>query len=345
MRRAVRDTMRAARSGMNRMVHVLPLACILAACADTARVDSSAEARPPVQLTASVDKAKATTGDLIRYEVTLDNDPGIQVDLPDVFSKIQGFKVVDIAHEGPVERDGRVFRSQVFKLRAFETGSYVLPALSLTYEDAAGKEQTTGTPQIFVEITSVLDDSAGQEDIADIKPPVQPPRDYRPLFLIGGGVLALAAIVGLAVFFVRRRRRMKEPPPPPPPPWEEALEALTRLENSDVLDTDDFRAYGFALSEVFRRYLERRFSFPAMENTTEEIMAAVRASGVPLGKPRDLAHKVLATTDLLKFAKGELSVEKAGELLDAARDFVEATTPRMASGDQGEASDTEGGVS
>ncbi len=318
------------------------LAAWCVACSDTAPVTTSGT-RPPVKLTASVDKAEATTGDVITYRVTLESDPAITVAFPEVFSKITGFKVSDISHEGPVERDGRRVESRAFTLRAFAPGSYVLPELSVTYTDANGKEQTTGAPKIFVEIKSVLDENAQQEDIADIKSPVLPPPNYRPLVLMGVGVLVLAGAVVLVVYLLRKRRGRGEPPPPPIPPWEEALDALDTLERGHILDEGDYRAYGFALSEIVRRYLERRFGFPAMENTTEEIMRALRATDASLGKPMDQVHRLLTTTDLLKFAKGSIPVEEAGELLDVARSFVRATTPPPV--EPAEQGSTEGGGS
>ncbi len=342
MKGVVRGAARARRYGAG-LVAVLAGGWLLVACQDAAPVDSSSSTRPPVTLTASVDKAVATTGDVIRYEVTLEHDPDIEVSLPEIFSKIQGFKVSDIEHEGPVERDGRQVESRVFQLRAFDTGSYVLPALSVTYTDPNGKEQTAGTPQIFVEIQSVLDKGEEQEDIADIKPAQAPPRDYRPLLLVGAAVLLLGGLVGAVVWYLRRRRDREEAAPPPRPPWEEAMQALDALEKGDILDREDHRAYGFALSEIFRTYLERRFSFPALENTTEEILSAFRRVDVPLGKPRDLAHQVLTATDRLKFAKGSLSAEEAERLLDAAREFVAATTPPPPVEEGDEARVSEGG--
>jgi hypothetical protein len=301
---------------------------LLTGCNDASSTgEVPAALRPPVLLSAEVDRSEATAGDPVRYTVTLDHDPGIQASMPEIFTKIQGFRVADIKEEGPVTRDGRQVQKKIFELRAEEPGSYILPELKLTYKDAKGAEQTAGAPQIFVEIKSSLKPGAEEEDILDIKSVEKPPLDYKRLALLIGGIVAGLALIGGVILYVRRRRRALEPPPPPRPAWELAREELAALEAQGLIAVGDARGYCYALSEILRRYLERRYGFPALEETTEEILASFRRSAVPQGRPQDLARRVLTGTDWVKYAKQVPSQAEAEEMLQAARTFIDATEP------------------
>jgi len=301
---------------------------LLVGCTDTGpQLAESHGPRPPVLLTAEVNRAEATTGDTITYTVTLDRDPDVAVEPPEVFSRIQGFKVSDIKEEGPLKRDGRWIHRQIFGLRAFKVGSYILPALSVQWTREDGERITVGAPQIFIEIKTVLDPASEKEDIADIKPPVSPPVDYKVLRRPAAALGLLLFLAGVGYWFYRRRQATRQIMPPAPPSWEVARAELTALQKRDLARAGDARTYCYELSEIFRRYLENRFLFPALEETTEEILASFRDAPVPHGRPQDIARRLLTEADQVKFAKHLPTELQAEELLQSARAFIDATVP------------------
>lgn len=311
----------------------------LVGCADApvAVENASTIPAPPVLLTASVDKAEVAVAEKVVYTVTLDHDPSIPVEMPDVFPKIQGFLVSDIHKEGPTSRDGRSRTTHSFTLQGLDAGSYILPALSVTYQDSKGESHTVGAPQLFVEVKSTprsdpSDPNAtpnpqASDDIEDIKPLEVPPPDYRRVTLMGAAIAGVLLLAGLAYWYWKRRNRKFIPPPPPPPPWDVALKALESLSNSELLAKGDGRAFSFQLSEIYRRYLEDRFRISAMEASTEELLAQFKTGSIPQGRLQDLCRRILLGTDQVKFAKQPLGKSDGEALLDLARCFVKETIP------------------
>jgi hypothetical protein len=257
------------------------------------------ESPSPVELTAEVDRAKVKVGEPIFFRITLEADPDIAAEPPEAGSRIEGLRIVDMGVEGPKKREGRIRSQRWYELRADFTGSYILPALRLSYLDAEGKDRSAETEQIFVEVESVLGGAAEAEDIRDLKPLEKARREipgWWPLPLIGSlGVIGL--LVGLFLH-LRRKRRTGEA--------HRTAEEIARLELEDleasgVLEEERYREYVFGLSLILRRYLERRFGLPAAEQTTEEVLQSLRKAKHLDTALKDEARAFLEETDPIKY--------------------------------------------
>lgn len=304
-------------------------------CGDVPIESAPSAPQAPVVLTAQVDKAEVAIAETLHYSITLEHAPGLSPAMPEVFPKLQGFLVSDIQKEGPLSRDGRMRTTHTFTLQGLDAGSYILPAVSVNYQDETGETHTVGAPQIFVEVKAApTDPNATPSDIEDIKALEIPPPDYRRVQLLAAGVASVLLLAGLAYWLWKRRHRLKTPPPPPPPPWVVALEALKLLQAEDLLSRGDARAWSFRLSEILRRYLEDRYHVPAMETSTEELLVRFRQGAIPAGKLQELARRVLTGTDRAKFAKQPLTTGEGETLLQATRELVEATIPPPPSPDE-----------
>lgn len=338
------------------VVELILLAVMLmisAACGQSPEAPESEESKPPVIAEASVDRAVATTGDLITYTVTVDYRPGYDVEIPEPGAEIAGFRIVEVGAEGPEEDGDRVVESRWYQLRADLVGSYVLPPVTVTYraaEDASAPEpaaaedeqsdddseidsqtsaaatstvETVQTSAIFVEVASVLPTEGGADDIRDIKP-LQPPPEAVPWrwIAIAAGALLLAA---LGWWWWRRRSR--RPAAPPVPPHEVAFQALDELRGSDFDDPEAVRRFHFAISEVVRVYIEGRWGLNATDLTSEEIIARLSQLSGLAGEQAVSLRRFLLDTDQVKFADHEPTREEIHQTYERALGFVEATRP------------------
>jgi hypothetical protein len=255
--------------------------------------------RPPVELTADVDRVEARIAEPVTFRITLETIPEISVSLPEVGSRIQGFRIVDMGREGPKRKEGMVWSQCWYELRADFAGSYVLPAIRLPYTDPQGEEHVAETRQLFVEVKSVVGQETDAQDIRDLKPLEKAkreiPRSWVLLSLGGLGILAL--VVGLLLYF-RRKGRTKQLVRSPE---ELAHQELQYLEATGLLEEERYREYVFGLSLIFRRYLERRFHVPAAEQTTEEIVVSLREAEHLDKTMKEMARSFLEETDPIKY--------------------------------------------
>lgn len=202
---------------------------------------------------------------------------------------------------------------------SFQPGRQTLPGLRFTVSFGERGDTLTGD-SVGVAIASVLPDS--MKDVHGLKPAETFPNYW--LWLIPA-ILALVAILAwLGWKLARRLRRLHEALPPPLPPWEEALGALDRLTWREWLAEGQFKRLYYALSEILKRYLERRYEFDAAEQTTTEVLASMRAHKLPM---RDEITRFFARCDLVKYAKTVPPADEAERALEQLRDFVVKTKP------------------
>jgi hypothetical protein len=297
--------------------------------------------RFPVETRATVDRAIATTGDIINYRVTVNYDAGYDVEIPEPGAEIAGFRIIDVGREEPRPlRDGRIEEERWYQLRADLIGSYVLPPVTVSYRERSEAKrepesddstvpldsdlESVKTSAIFVEVESVLPTDGQAEDIRDLKPlrRIQP---RWPWPWIGVAIAGVLALLGAALYFLRRARRGLEEPATPP--HERAFELLRALRETDFEDPEAVRRFYFSISEAIREYVEGRYGLNATDLTTEEIVSALPTLEKLGGEERGSLRLFLVDTDQVKFADHEPSQPEIEETYERALDFVETTRP------------------
>jgi len=278
-----------------------------------------------------VDRAVATTGDLLTYRIRVDSDPTWEVEIPEAGADIAGFRIVDVGQEDPVDRGDRVQRERWYQLRADLVGSYVLPPVEVrsrpipTTDGESGSWQTQATSEIFIEVESVLPADIEAADIRQLKP-LREVRASPPWVVIVATALGIALLV-TALFWYLRRRASQADLLPAIPAHELAFEALNGLRNTDFSDSELVRRFYFQISEVVRAYVEGRFRLNATDLTTEEIVANLGAVEDLPAEQNQVLHEFLIDTDQVKFAHREPTSEDIEGTYEQALGFVEATRP------------------
>lgn len=308
------------------LISLMLLLCLCSfSCKQEAKKNSTVQSRSPLEVSSQVDKAVATTGDIITYTVIVDRLPEVEAQIPEFGAEVAGFRIVDMGTEGPKEIEGRVVTKKWYKLRADMVGSYIIPPVSLSYKpnlDAALKE--IQTPQIFVEVKSAIPAGEEQQDIIDIKSLEEPQIDYVLWSGIIGGVVILLLLIVLGVIYYRKRKRAGEVVVKPLA-HEVALAELNKLKGKKHADVQEIKKMYFRLSEIFRCYLEDRYSFPATDWTTEEIISQANRNQDLTFELKEQAKTFLLNTDIVKFAEYVPEETQMHEELGRAISFVTAT--------------------
>ncbi len=278
----------------------------------------------PIIISAGVDRAKVTTGDIIRFEITLSTQKDISIDLPEFGVKIEGFRITDFGKEGPKsddDKDDRLISKRWYLLQADITGSYILPAVDVTYQD-----QKYSTSEIFIEVESVLgkEGEKGQEDIRQIKDIIIMPRS-----LSLWAILMIAIMLFLVAGFIAYRiyqSRNKVVKAIVLPPHQVAIDELKLLQQSTYLQDGEHKRFHFQLSELIRRYFEDSFNLLTSDMTLEEIKSNISKVGNLSKEDESLFIKILERTDLVKFTDTVLPADESQQLLVSGRNFVDSTT-------------------
>lgn len=326
---------------MNKLYIAPILALALFSCSGKAADPPGADlvgGRKPVEISANVDRAVATTGDVIRYSITMLREPDTEAVIPEVGPLIQGFRIVDMGYEPGKRVEGRIKSERWYTLRADLVGSYILPEVEVR-SVSGEEEQVVRAGPIYIEVESVLPEEGAAADIRDIKPIAPYPR--RPLWqwlILAFGISGLLGGIGWIIWKIRKGRKMIVPERPP---WELAREELERLFQLGLLEAGETRSFFFHISEIFRRYLEKRFNFFALENTREEIVHSLaRIDEIEQGL-RESAGDFLNGSDLVKYAKylppeGEVEMR-----IGQVKDFIDSTVTPLPAADGKVAKETD----
>ena len=278
----------------------------------------------PVQLDSRVDPAQVTVGDLIRLTLTVAADPGVDVDLPEPDLDLGEFEALGHEVAGPVEDDGRRIWTVVYTLALYKTGSFEIPPVAVSYRGEGVQAGSVRTQEHSVRVESTLSDDS--KDILDIKGPLEIPRSLWSLWPWFAAALGLAALI----FLYLRRKRGEAPSAvsrkPRLSPYDEAYQALRRLRDSGLLEEGQLKPYFTRLSEIIRRYLERRYLIQAMESTTTQLLDQLRKMSLVLDELK-LFKDFFPCCDLVKFAKYTPTVPEQERVTELAFRILEVTRP------------------
>lgn len=206
----------------------------------------------------------------------------------------------------------------------FRPGTYTFRAEAL-WVDSDGAQRRTRTEPITLHIPSITANEAAPE-LAEAGPILA--LRSRNLWLIGlVGGLGIAALLAAVVALWRRLRPTPDEEvytPPPRPAWELALEEIAALRSElNDREIDPIESH-HRISEILRRWVERRYHIRAPEMTTYEIVTELNHRRLALGQRADEIQSILEDTDLVKFAKFAPPLEGAITLLDQVETLVRA---------------------
>jgi len=291
---------------------------------------SGAESKPDegalISVESYVDRATITIGDRILYTLKIITDPRVKLKPLALGSNLGAFEVKDYKIYDPEKtKDGRMVNKSEYVITTFTTGEYVIPPITINYTDPQGEEKQIKSEPLFIRVKSVGATESDREDIRGLKPPIEIGRGYWAYLII----LPILALLGAGGFLYYRHRAKCLALPQiseesQKPPWEVALSQLDSLRNSPLLETKQFKKYCTLLSDILRKYLERRYKISALDRTTEEIRGEIKRLKLEQGITESISG-LLFFCDLVKFAKYVPSTEEIEKSLNDAYDIVNMT--------------------
>jgi hypothetical protein len=307
---------------MNRKLNIILILLVLTSFA----LISQAAEESLISVESHVDRATITIGDRILYTLKVTTDPKVKLEPLALGSNLGAFEVKDYKIYDPEKtKEGKIVNKSEYVITTFTTGEYVIPSVTINYTDPKGEKKQIKSEPLFILVKSVGASESDKEDIRGLKPPIDVSGGWWGYLLI----LPLIALLSAGGFLYYRQRAKglalpKIPDELQKPAWEVALFELESLRNSDLLEKKQIKKYFIILSEIARKYLERRYEFPALDRTTEEIKGEIKKIKLDQ-KTTELTYNLLNFCDLVKFAKYVPSTDKIEESLNDAYSIVNLT--------------------
>lgn len=301
----------------------------LSAAILTFALASTAPGGTSPRVAVSADRQTATVGDPIKVILSIEHqdDWKLVPDLPfrnlGVFDVLHDSSFVDRWREG---EDGKAFKRELV-LAAFRPGGFWIPSLWGQIITGGGDTLTWQSDSLAITIGSVLSQpGADTVNIAGLKGPYVAPVTTWYWWALGALIFVLAV---LFIWWRSRHRTVVTPVAPPPiPAWESALQQLARLRQEVPPQHEGGRIWYFRLSEILRRYLDGRYGWNSIDQTTSEIIQQLPEAPFH-GSHRDRAEEFLRLADQIRYAKQPAREGRPEVDFEWVKTLVNETIPRV----------------
>lgn len=272
------------------------------------------------------DSTDLNMGDPVQISLSIKHPKGTQFTFPTVGDTIGSMEVSSASAIDTSAEGNNTVLTRKYIIAAYDSGTYHAGPVQVLYKNSTGGNDTIYSNVIDFTVNTLDVDTT--KPIKAIKPPLEVPYVWHEFtYYIIGGVLLLVLLI--TAFFLYRFYKKNKPaeekryrPKESAHAW--ARRELKKLEDEQLWQKDEVKKYYSRLTEILRLYVEYRFHWMAIEETTEEMQAEVHKYGInDVGKA--LMFETLRTADLVKFAKMLPAPDVHSKALQNVRQFVEMT--------------------
>lgn len=284
------------------------------------------------RVSTSLDTNAMLIGDHVGLTLKFTGSPKAQIIWPFLPDTILGN--ISVIGRGKIDSaysDGQkqLTLSQKFTLTCYDSGFYTIPPITFRYRVLPDTTVQSVSSQLITLMVHTLKVDTTQA-IKPIAGPLRIPITFReiyPWILLAIGVIS-AILFGIWYYHKRKKNQpvFQLKPKIILSPHETALREMEKLRVKKLWQSGKVKEYHSELTEILRRYIEERFSVPALEQTSGEILDNL--AGVP-DCPQTASNRLrtmLTLADMVKFAKTvPLPIDNEQSLTDGI-EFVYETT-------------------
>lgn len=279
-----------------------------------------------VVVEASLDSSLIWIGNptTMRLSVSAPRDVSVKFPSFEADTLVQGIQVLRRSPVDTVLLDNdRVRLQKNYLLTSFDAELYYIPPIELK---VGGVNYESG--HLSLKVISFEVDTASME-LFDIKGIEKPPFviwDYAlPAGYVLGGLLLL--LLGYYLYKRFHKTKLKEVETDPElllPPHIAALQALDKIKSEKIWTEGKYKLFYTQVTDVLRKYMDRRFEIPAMELSSSEILDFFRKNKEAQPVYEQL-KQLLMLADFVKFAKFNPLESENQQALNHAYGFVDST--------------------
>lgn len=286
---------------------------------------------------AKLDSTILLMGKTTGLQITVDQDKGVKGVLP-LFSKIKENGIIGVCGDSvelrapksidTTENENRLKIVYNVPVQSFDSGYYELPEI----EFVNGRD-TVRSNRVALKVVPVPNLTADSpiDEYANVSDPENPSIfDSLPDWMIDFWWVILLIILAIVAFLIAWRKYKKDGKligkKYIPTPYEVATASLRELKEKKLWEQGMEKEYFTELTDILRLYLYGRFGINAVEMTSRQILAAMKANPEIKDK-RPMIRQILNMADFVKFAKVRPLPEDNIAAFDNARKFVIETKP------------------
>ena len=271
---------------------------------------------------AEIDTTNIRIGEQFNLKISIDETQNVI--LPKL--ELTGLEIIDSTKTDTLENS--LIRKYI--LTGFDSGAFYIPEQQIFI-----KNQAYFTDSLLVNVATIAIDTTQVKKfpIKSIKSEPYTFDDFKIYLYL---LLAAIAIIGFWIywFVIRKQKQRKEEKTYKVlPPFEEAIYKLNELDEKLLWQNNKVKEYYSELTEIIRGFIERELKVPALENTTDEILEALKnfedAETIQVSKETlKTLQELLHEADLVKFAKSKpLAIEIKEDRKDA-ENIIGNLTPK-----------------
>lgn len=254
------------------------------------------------QVLTSIDTTKNKIG--AEFKLTLKTT--VKTTSKVVFPNLKNVGPLEVIKSYPIDTVKKNDQLELIKkygLTQFDSGKYTIPSVKILID-----KKPFFSDSIKVEVANVAVDTLKQK-MYDIKGIIKAQDSWGNWWLYL--LIALLIIGALAYWYLKIRKKTVGPEVVVfKTPIEKATSLLNTLEQKELWQKGDVKAYYSELTDIARNYIEEAIAIPAMESTTAELVAGLKAASqkkkMKLSQETiENLERVLKQADLVKFAKSK----------------------------------------
>lgn len=288
-----------------------------------------------VMVRAELDSGRIFIGGQIDLTLVVSQPKTVKVQFPQFKDTIvKSIEVVEMGKIDTVGTDnGRLNLIQKIRITSFDSGLHYIPPIKFEILGKIANSFAT-TNENGLTVVNPFENVDPKKGVFDIKTVIVIPWSWTELLPYVGWVVAgwiLIAIL-LALFFNFKKRRgslveMLLKDKPKEPPYVIALRELERIREEKSWQKGEAKRFYSDLTDVVREYIEERYGVPALESTSDELIALLKKGRFTEDSKLALLSEVVQQADLVKFAKYIPTADECEKHLSKSRQFVEFTMP------------------
>lgn len=279
----------------------------------------------PIEMTVTAEPAEVQFDRDIILTIRISSDKGIIVDSPQIADRLTGFLMSGEYGGQTITSGDKNILEKHARLTPVISEEYRIAPMAITYQDA--RRSPPLSSWFATKAISFNAHNPSTTASSTIKDELNPIWVYPSWKEVGMILLMIAASLAAVWLIFRLAKKLHtEAELRKLSPKERALRELEVLLAKHLPDRELFKEFYIELTMIVRRYIERKHTIRAPEQTTEEFLIAVSNDPRFSLDVLTTLRNFLEAADLVKFAAYQPDGKAVSDSVNTARNYLDTDT-------------------